>query len=42
MKAGHEIAKDVHHQLMHRLGYLSGATIHVDPLGISGEEHHRS
>lgn len=47
VKAGHEIAKDdprqlMQRQLMHCLDHLSGATIHVDPLGISGEEHHRS
>ena len=37
---GHEIAKEVRHQLMHRLSYLSGTTIHVDPSRASGEEHH--
>lgn len=40
LEAGHEIAKEVRHQLMHHLSYLSGATIHVDPLRASGEEHH--
>jgi len=40
VKDGHEIAKEVRHQLMHHLSYLSGATIHVDPLSASGEEHH--
>jgi len=38
---GHEIAKEVQHQLIHHLSYLSGATIHVDPLKASGEENHR-
>ena len=38
---GHEIAKEVQHQLIHHLSYLSGATIHVDPLNASGEENHR-
>ena len=37
---GHEIAKEVRHKLMHHLSYLSGTTIHVDPLRASGEEHH--
>ncbi len=37
---GHEIAKEVQHQLMHHLSYLSGTTIPVDPLVASGEEHH--
>ena len=40
VKDGHEIAKEVRHQLMHHLSYLSEATIHVDPLKASGEEHH--
>jgi cation diffusion facilitator family transporter len=38
---GHAIAKEVHHQLMHHLKYLAGATIHVDPVGEAGERHHR-
>jgi cation diffusion facilitator family transporter len=40
LKEGHEIAKEVQHQLIHHLSYLSGATVHVDPLKASGEEHH--
>lgn len=40
VKEGHEIAKEVRHQLMHHPRGLSGATIHVDPLIASGEEHH--
>lgn len=39
--AGHEIAKEVRHQLLHRLQYLSNASIHVDPVTVSGEEYHR-
>lgn len=38
---GHEIAKEVHHQLLHHLSFLSMATIHVDPLEEAGERHHR-
>jgi len=38
---GHAIAKEVHHQLLHHLNYLAGATIHVDPVGEAGERHHR-
>ncbi|RMF92164.1 MAG: cation transporter [Nitrospinota bacterium] len=38
---GHTIAKDLHHQLFHHLPYLSAATIHVDPVAESGEQHHR-
>ena len=37
---GHDIAQEVHHQLLHRLSYLSNATIHIDPVGASGEEFH--
>ena len=39
---GHDIAQEVHHQLLQRLRYLSNVTIHVDPVGESGEEHHIS
>jgi cation diffusion facilitator family transporter len=41
VERGHEIAKEVRHQLLHHLRYLSNATIHIDPLTASGEEHHR-
>lgn len=41
VKEGHEIAKDVRHQLLHHLRYLSNAAIHIDPVNASGEEHHR-
>ena len=41
VERGHEIAKEVRHQLLHHLRYLSNATIHVDPVNASGEEHHR-
>lgn len=37
---GHAISKEVHHQLLHHLGYLSMAMIHVDPIQESGEHHH--
>src|ERR687890_516150 len=37
---GHEIAREVNHQLTHHLGYLGTAVIHVDPLQEAGEEHH--
>ncbi|MGH2375271.1 MAG: cation diffusion facilitator family transporter [Candidatus Methylomirabilaceae bacterium] len=36
----HAIAKEVHHQLLHHLPYLSQAIIHVDPLGEAGNTHH--
>jgi divalent metal cation (Fe/Co/Zn/Cd) transporter len=39
--AGHDIAEEVHHELLHNLKYLSNATVHVDPVGLAGEEHHR-
>jgi cation diffusion facilitator family transporter len=38
---GHAIAREVNHRLMHQLGFLSGAVIHVDPLQEAGEDHHR-
>ena len=38
---GHEIAKEVRHQLLHHLKHLSNAMIHVDPANASGEMHHR-
>ena len=41
VEQGHEIAKEVRHQLLHHLPYLSDAIIHIDPLNASGEEHHR-
>lgn len=41
VEEGHEIANEVRHQLLHHLHYLSNATIHVDPVNASGEEHHR-
>jgi cation diffusion facilitator family transporter len=37
---GHAVAKEVHHQLLHHLKNLSGALIHVHPLGELGEDHH--
>jgi len=41
VEAGHNIANEVRHQLLHHLRYLSHATIHVDPTNASGEMHHR-
>jgi len=38
---GHAIATEVRHQLLHHLPHLTNATIHIDPLDASGEEHHR-
>ena len=37
---GHEIAMETRHELLHKLPFLSGVTIHVDPTNASGEEHH--
>ena len=39
--AGHEIAKEVRHQLLHHLPHLGSVTVHVDPYGQGGERHHR-
>lgn len=40
VEQGHEIAREVRHQLLHHLPYLANATIHVDPATASGERHH--
>lgn len=40
VKEGHEIAVEVRHRLLRELKYLSNATIHVDPSGLSGETYH--
>lgn len=40
VEKGHEIAKEVRHHLLHQVRYLNNASIHVDPLNASGEEHH--
>ena len=41
VEKGHQIAQEAHHKLMHHLQYLSNATVHVDPVGSSGEEFHQ-
>ena len=41
VERGHEIAKEVRHQLLHHLKYLANVTIHIDPISASGEGHHR-
>ena len=38
---GHEIAREVRHQLLHHLSHLGSVTLHVDPTGAAGETHHR-
>lgn len=40
VEAGHDIANQVRHDLLHNLQFLSGVTIHVDPANASGEKHH--
>jgi cation diffusion facilitator family transporter len=37
---GHDKAKEVRRRLLERVGHLYDATVHVDPVGASGEEHH--
>lgn len=41
VEEGHKIATEVRHQLLHHLRYLSNATVHIDPVTVSGEKHHR-
>ena len=38
---GHDVAKEVRHRLLHRLPYLSSASVHVDPPEQAGDEFHR-
>jgi len=38
---GHAVAVEVRHRLLHRLEYLSDATVHVDPDNASGQAYHR-
>ena len=38
---GHAVAREVNHRLLHELGYLETAVVHVDPAQESGEAHHR-
>jgi len=38
---GHDIARDVRHQLLHHLPHLGCVMVHVDPYGQGGEHHHR-
>ncbi len=37
---GHELARQVHHELLHELTYLWAATIHVDPAHALGSRYH--
>ena len=41
VEAGHDVAIEVRHRLLHHLRHLSNATIHIDPVNASGEAHHR-
>jgi cation diffusion facilitator family transporter len=38
----HDISRDVQHDILHDLPFLSNILIHVDPLDRSGEAHHRA
>jgi len=38
---GHEIGKEVRHQLLHHLPHLGRVMVHVDPYGQGGERYHR-
>ncbi|MGB9219827.1 cation diffusion facilitator family transporter [Methanoregula sp.] len=40
VEQGHTIAKEVQHELLHHLKYLSDATVHVDPITESGPAYH--
>lgn len=36
----HEIATEVHGELLEHVNFLARAVVHVDPVGSSGEDHH--
>ena len=38
---GHEVSREVRHQLLHHVPHLGGLAVHVDPVGQGGEHHHR-
>jgi cation diffusion facilitator family transporter len=38
---GHTVAKEVRHQLLHRVHMLGGVTVHVDPVDEAGEHYHQ-
>jgi cation diffusion facilitator family transporter len=38
---GHAIAKEVRHQLLHHVRYLSGVIVHVDPADEAGAHYHQ-
>jgi divalent metal cation (Fe/Co/Zn/Cd) transporter len=38
---GHDVARDVRHQLLHHLPHLGRVMVHVDPHGQGGEQYHR-
>ncbi|MGH7391257.1 MAG: cation diffusion facilitator family transporter [Candidatus Rokuibacteriota bacterium] len=37
----HAVAKEVRHQLLHHVPHVGSVHVHVDPVGESGERHHR-
>jgi divalent metal cation (Fe/Co/Zn/Cd) transporter len=41
VREGHGIAKEVRHQLLHRIPRVFQATVHVDPATEAGERFHR-
>lgn len=40
VEEGHEIAREVNHALLHALGYLEQAVVHIDPEDRAGERYH--
>ncbi len=41
VEEGHAVAKEVRHEAMHHVNYLSNVVIHIDPMQEAGEEFHR-
>src|SRR5512134_267189 len=40
VEEGHAVATEARHRMLHRLPYLTDATVHVDPMAVSGAIRH--
>ncbi len=38
---GHEVAREVRHQMLHHVPHLGGLGVNIEPVGQGGEHHHR-
>jgi divalent metal cation (Fe/Co/Zn/Cd) transporter len=39
--AGHRVAKEAQHQIVHHVPHIAGVTVHVDPVAEAGDGYHR-